>query len=121
MALTTTTKVRLLGGLTTDDISDEDIENIISEATKEVLTQLNVKVIREKIEYIDETRENDIDGSNKTYYVKNWKGKYLSDLDMDGSVDTSDIIVYAVDSDGCLLYTSPSPRDLSTSRMPSSA
>ena len=24
-------------------------------------------------------------------------------------------------SDGCLLYTSPSPRDLSTSRMPSSA
>ena len=25
------------------------------------------------------------------------------------------------DSQGCLLYTSPSPRDLSTSRMPSSA
>ena len=25
------------------------------------------------------------------------------------------------DWDGCLLYTSPSPRDLSTSRMPSSA
>ena len=25
------------------------------------------------------------------------------------------------DSEGCLLYTSPSPRDLSTSRMPSSA
>ena len=31
--------------------------------------------------------------------------------------------VYIYDSDGnnCLLYTSPSPRDLSTSRMPSSA
>jgi len=26
-----------------------------------------------------------------------------------------------VDAGGCLLYTSPSPRDLSTSRMPSSA
>ena len=26
-----------------------------------------------------------------------------------------------VESMGCLLYTSPSPRDLSTSRMPSSA
>ena len=25
------------------------------------------------------------------------------------------------DAEGCLLYTSPSPRDLSTSRMPSSA
>ena len=28
---------------------------------------------------------------------------------------------YANHSSGCLLYTSPSPRDLSTSRMPSSA
>ena len=28
---------------------------------------------------------------------------------------------YAAASDTCLLYTSPSPRDLSTSRMPSSA
>ena len=26
-----------------------------------------------------------------------------------------------VEAGGCLLYTSPSPRDLSTSRMPSSA
>ena len=33
-------------------------------------------------------------------------------------------LVYSVDvpvADDCLLYTSPSPRDLSTSRMPSSA
>ena len=29
--------------------------------------------------------------------------------------------VEAIISDNCLLYTSPSPRDLSTSRMPSSA
>ena len=28
---------------------------------------------------------------------------------------------YFYDEKGCLLYTSPSPRDLSTSRMPSSA
>ena len=31
------------------------------------------------------------------------------------------IIIQKVQSRGCLLYTSPSPRDLSTSRMPSSA
>ena len=30
-------------------------------------------------------------------------------------------IHYALDGEVCLLYTSPSPRDLSTSRMPSSA
>ena len=32
-----------------------------------------------------------------------------------------EIIDYLNESDDCLLYTSPSPRDLSTSRMPSSA
>ena len=30
-------------------------------------------------------------------------------------------IVGGMGTEGCLLYTSPSPRDLSTSRMPSSA
>ena len=33
----------------------------------------------------------------------------------------NDLDVLAADCEGCLLYTSPSPRDLSTSRMPSSA
>ena len=31
------------------------------------------------------------------------------------------ILVEVTDTSDCLLYTSPSPRDLSTSRMPSSA
>ena len=35
------------------------------------------------------------------------------------TLDDDDLIILC--SDGCLLYTSPSPRDLSTSRMPSSA
>ena len=34
--------------------------------------------------------------------------------------DSGELIAMSV-SEGCLLYTSPSPRDLSTSRMPSSA
>ena len=33
---------------------------------------------------------------------------------------TEDLVLQAIEG-GCLLYTSPSPRDLSTSRMPSSA
>ena len=36
--------------------------------------------------------------------------------------EKSDIVITVVkDASACLLYTSPSPRDLSTSRMPSSA
>ena len=45
--------------------------------------------------------------------------------EMHGKIQSSALIlaafVEAVALFGCLLYTSPSPRDLSTSRMPSSA
>ena len=39
----------------------------------------------------------------------------------DRIVVLDDDFIIRIDSNGCLLYTSPSPRDLSTSRMPSSA
>ena len=38
-----------------------------------------------------------------------------------GNVSVEDPSSVAVGDKSCLLYTSPSPRDLSTSRMPSSA
>ena len=45
-------------------------------------------------------------------------------LDMEDN-DLADLLIYKTetpkDAHSCLLYTSPSPRDLSTSRMPSSA
>ena len=48
------------------------------------------------------------------HYLKIFAKKYDYKLDIEpGLEDTEDI--------DCLLYTSPSPRDLSTSRMPSSA
>ena len=39
----------------------------------------------------------------------------------DGGVDNSNELLDGAATNLCLLYTSPSPRDLSTSRMPSSA
>jgi len=100
MAYTTYTKVALLTNISTSDISNANITSIISEATKELNRMINTKVVRERIYYIDSTRENTIDGSNTTFYVRNWEGKYLADMDNDGDVDTSDVIVYQVDSDG---------------------
>lgn len=100
MAWTSTNDVKLLTGLTTTDLDTDDLNSLIDIAQKEVLLQINNKVIREPIEYIDETRANKIDGSNKTYYIKNWKGNFISDYNYDLAVDISDLNLISVDGDG---------------------
>lgn len=92
--------IRTLTHLNTTDITDASLYDIIKLAMAQLNADINVKITREYIEYIDDTRQNKIDGSNTTYYIKNWSGKYLADSDNDGDVDTSDITVYAVASDG---------------------
>ena len=54
----------------------------------------------------------------------NWIDVYFLEELLDAGVfaeDHKEEILAKQKSDACLLYTSPSPRDLSTSRMPSSA
>ena len=47
--------------------------------------------------------------------------KFIKDIVL-GTIERNDLIIDELKNKlGCLLYTSPSPRDLSTSRMPSSA
>lgn len=98
MVWTSTGDVRLLTGLTTSDISDDDLNSLIAVAQKEVLLQINTKVVREPIEFIDNTRKNEIDGTNTTYYIKNWEGKFISDYNYDLTVDISDVSLVAVDN-----------------------
>ena len=99
MAYTDYEKLNLLTNITESDITNDDVDLIIAEATKELNRLINVKEIRERVSYIDSVRKNSIDGSNTSFYVKNWKGKYLADMNNDGGVDTDDIIVHQVDSD----------------------
>ena len=91
---------RAITNLTTDCITDADAYDLITMAAYQINGDINTKVIRERIEYIDNTRQNLIDGSNTDFYVKNWKGKYLADFNNDSEVNTTDVIVYAVDGDG---------------------
>jgi len=63
---------------------------------------------------------------NNGYNLRSIFSLYSSDLAID--LGTANTLVYAKtkgivvnEPSICLLYTSPSPRDLSTSRMPSSA
>ena len=100
MAYCTVQNVRDLSGLTTSDINDETLSALIGYATKQLNRDINTEVVREKVEYIDLTRENNIDGSNTTFYVKNWKEFSIADSNDDGTVDSSDITVYSVDGDG---------------------
>uniref|UniRef100_A0A6M3IQ92 Uncharacterized protein n=1 Tax=viral metagenome TaxID=1070528 RepID=A0A6M3IQ92_9ZZZZ len=100
MAYTDTTAVRLLTNLTTGDISDADVTSIIAYATSMVNSDINVNVTRERVTYVDNTRQNQINSSNTIFYVQNWRGKFLADRDNDGGVDTGDVVVYLVASDG---------------------
>ena len=50
-----------------------------------------------------------------------WKPSELYSSLSNASLDEDFVAQFLVDFNTCLLYTSPSPRDLSTSRMPSSA
>ena len=54
--------------------------------------------------------------------IKRWKGVEIEALDGNGNKIKADgLLARILQHEICLLYTSPSPRDLSTSRMPSSA
>jgi len=98
MVWVTANDVRLLTGLTTSDISDTDLDSLIALSQREVLLQINNKVVREKVEYIDSTRKNDINGTNTVYYIKNWEGKFISDYGFDIDATTMNFTLVSIDS-----------------------
>ena len=100
MAYCTEDDIRLMTNVVSGDISDADVTSLIAEATTQVNQDINVQIEREFVSYIDNTRENKIDGSNTVYYVRNWKGRFLADRDNSGTVTIADVKVYQVDGDG---------------------
>ena len=100
MAYTTKEQVRRISNLVIADVSDNDVDALIVDATAQLNSDINTRVVRELVIEIDNTRKNSIDGSNTTFYVQNWKGKYLADSNDDGSITIADVTVYLVASDG---------------------
>jgi len=99
MAYCTASDVRAIANLTTSDITDGDLETLISYATTELNSQVNGKVIEEIISYIDNVRQNKINGSNTTFYVSKSYLWYFGDYNNDGTVDENDVIVYEYKND----------------------
>jgi len=99
MAYTTVQKIRDLTNLVIADITDAELNALIACATTQLNSDINTPVTRERVVQIDNTRTNDIDGTNTTFYVQNWKGKYISDSNDDGEITAADVVVHLVASD----------------------
>jgi len=78
------TTIRLLSGSpSVTEISDANLTAFLNSATKEINSKLITKVARERVSFIDDYRSNKIDGSNKTFFFKNWKTAYKQVVPID--------------------------------------
>ena len=88
--------VRMLTNIKATDLTDTQLANLINYAGTQLNADMNVYYEKERINYIDEVKENEIDGINTTFYTENYP---IGDGNDDFQVTTSDITVYQVDSD----------------------
>jgi len=91
--------MRQMFNLDSSDITDDDVEFFLEQSQKEILMKINEEVQREPVEFLDNTRKNEINGVNKEFYISNWNGNYISDNNYDLLINTKDVEVFAVDSD----------------------
>ena len=97
MALATVNDIRDIISLTSDAISDEAVNRLIKKAQIKIARDLYVHIEEEWVEYVDEEKQNLIDGSNSTLYTRYYP---IVDANQDGLVNTSDVHVYKFDNDG---------------------
>lgn len=83
--------------LTTDDITDEKIMALIKRAQIQIAQEIYVYHEDELVEYINSEKDNTIDGSNQTYYVR---FNPIADRNQNGVVDENDVNFYKFDSEG---------------------
>lgn len=102
MAYVSVSDIRLLSGLTTDDVSDDNLSDILDYATAQLNADINYNKEDERVTYINNEKDNDIDGSNTTFYARevHKSRKELGDFNNDGTVDEDDIEAYTIDAEG---------------------
>lgn len=89
--------VRDIISLTTDDITDEKVMVLIKRAQIKIAQEIYVYHEDELVEYINSEKDNEINGSNQTYYIRFWP---IADRNQNGVVDKNDVNFYKFDSEG---------------------
>jgi hypothetical protein len=102
MAYVTVAEARTISGVALSQIDDTAMATYISYATALLNREIGYNIVSEHISMISSEMSNEIDGVNKTYYIKEIQGtrKQLGDRNNDGSVTATDIYVYSLDSLG---------------------
>jgi hypothetical protein len=88
---TTIDYIRTVTNLKTSDITDTQLATLIEFASTELNGAINLLNEDEEVEYIEETKPNTIDGTNVTFYTKNYP---VGDKNNDFRVTVSDLEVY---------------------------
>ena len=85
--------IRIATNITENQINDNDLTYMLKFACTQLNNDINTNIEEEKVERIDEYRQNNVDGIETTFYTKN---RYLSDRNNDFIVDSSDLEVFYV-------------------------
>ena len=96
MSYCTTADVFSRSGFTVSDIGTAELTGLIALASEELNNQLNIKIFDERVRYLGGWKENTIDGSNKTFYTRNYP---LGDRDDDFEIGTADVYCYGINGD----------------------
>jgi len=100
MTYCTPKDVRDLANISTDDMTDSVLLQIINAAQTILNRAINSYIYRENMTYIDEHHQNTIDGSNKTFYLrKPQEGWYVGDSTNSGDITTDDVKIEEWKSD----------------------
>jgi len=83
--------------MTSSNITDTQIFEFIKFATAQINAEILIEHKDELVTYISSDKENKIDGSNTTYYIRH---PYLGDYNDDGIIDEDDIYVYSINAQG---------------------
>lgn len=89
--------IRNMTNLTVNDITDTQIYNLIEYCGIQLNQDINVYIEEEELLYINNTKSNEVDGTNATFYTLNYP---IGDSNSDMNVTIADLDVYTYNSDG---------------------